>query len=106
MVALAGCLGLSRSEFTGLKWSDFNWAERTLTVQRGVVSEPRREYEDPSPSEASASRRRTRQGSQRMASENTIAGRVRLAIRQRDGERHGTVLARQPSEAIREACCC
>jgi len=37
MVVLAGCLGLSRSEFTGLQWTDFNWAERTLTVQRGVV---------------------------------------------------------------------
>jgi integrase len=37
MVVLAGCLGLSRSEFIGLKWSDFNWAAGTLTVQRGVV---------------------------------------------------------------------
>jgi integrase len=37
MVVLAGCLGLSRSEFTGLQWADFNWADRTLTVQRAIV---------------------------------------------------------------------
>jgi integrase len=37
MVQLAGCLGLSRSEFIGLKWLDFNWADATLTVQRGIV---------------------------------------------------------------------
>ena len=38
MVILAGCLGLSRSEFTGLKWADFNWDAQTLSVQRGVVN--------------------------------------------------------------------
>jgi integrase len=38
MVILAGCLGLSRSELTGLKWEDFNWADAVLTVQRGVVN--------------------------------------------------------------------
>jgi integrase len=37
MVVLAGCLGLSRSEFIGLKWADFNWAEVTLTIQRAIV---------------------------------------------------------------------
>ncbi|MGD0162566.1 MAG: SDR family NAD(P)-dependent oxidoreductase [Candidatus Sulfotelmatobacter sp.] len=35
---LAGCLGLGRSEFIGLKWSDINWQDSTLTVQRGVVN--------------------------------------------------------------------
>jgi integrase len=38
MVILAGCLGLSRSELTGLKWEDFNWTDAVLTVQRGVVN--------------------------------------------------------------------
>jgi integrase len=38
MVILAGCLGLARSEFTGLKWSDIDCDAATLTVQRGVIS--------------------------------------------------------------------
>lgn len=38
MLILAGCLGLARSEFVGLKWSDINWDVATLSVQRGVVS--------------------------------------------------------------------
>jgi integrase len=38
MVILAGCLGLSRSELTGLRWSDFNWEDAALSVQRGVVN--------------------------------------------------------------------
>jgi len=38
MVILAGCLGLGRSEFTGLKWSDFNWHDATLTISRGIVN--------------------------------------------------------------------
>jgi integrase len=38
MVILAGCLGLTRSELTGLKWGDFDWADAVLTVQRGVVN--------------------------------------------------------------------
>jgi integrase len=38
MVTLAGCLGLARSEFIGLKWSDFNWQDSTLTIQRSVVN--------------------------------------------------------------------
>jgi integrase len=38
MVIMAGCLGLARSEFIGLKWSDLNWQDSTLTVQRGVVN--------------------------------------------------------------------
>src|ERR1700722_319679 len=37
MVILAGCLGLSRSEFAGLRWADFDWEASTLSVQRGVV---------------------------------------------------------------------
>lgn len=32
MVTLAGCLGLSRSEFTGLQWSDINWDAAVLSV--------------------------------------------------------------------------
>jgi integrase len=38
MVILAACLGLTRSEFTGLKWSDFDFQNDLLTVQRGVVN--------------------------------------------------------------------
>jgi len=38
MVILAGCLGLSRSELTGLRWSDFDWDGATLTISRGVVN--------------------------------------------------------------------
>lgn len=38
MVILAGTLGLSRSEITGLKWGDFDWGERKLALQRGVVN--------------------------------------------------------------------
>jgi integrase len=37
MVILAGCLGLARSEFTGLRWSDIEWDSATLVVDRGVV---------------------------------------------------------------------
>ena len=38
MVILAGCLGLSRSELTGLRWSDFDWEGATLTIRRGMVN--------------------------------------------------------------------
>jgi integrase len=38
MVILAGCLGLSRSELTGLRWSDFDWDGATLTISRGMVN--------------------------------------------------------------------
>ncbi|HEY1801051.1 MAG TPA: site-specific integrase [Terriglobales bacterium] len=38
MVTLSGCLGLTRSEITGLKWADFDWNAHTLTVQRGMVN--------------------------------------------------------------------
>src|SRR5207244_197886 len=38
MVILAGCLGLSRSELTGLRWSDFDWDGQTLTISRGMVN--------------------------------------------------------------------
>ncbi len=38
MVILAGCLGLSRSELTGLQWSDFDWERATLTIRRGMVN--------------------------------------------------------------------
>jgi site-specific recombinase XerD len=37
MVIMAGCLGLARSEFVGLKWADIDFASSTLSVQRGVV---------------------------------------------------------------------
>ncbi len=37
MVILAGCLGLARSEFVGLKWADIDWDAAVLCVQRGVV---------------------------------------------------------------------
>jgi integrase len=37
MVILAGCLGLARSEFVGLKWADISWDAAVLSVQRGVV---------------------------------------------------------------------
>jgi integrase len=38
MVMLAGCLGLTRSEFTALKWQDFDWKNATLSIQRGIVN--------------------------------------------------------------------
>jgi len=38
LVILAGCLGLTRSELTGLRWSDFDWTNAVLTIQRGVVN--------------------------------------------------------------------
>lgn len=38
MVILAVCLGLSISEFTGLKWGDFDWKNAVLTIQRGMVN--------------------------------------------------------------------
>ena len=38
MVILAVCLGLTRSEFTGLKWADFDWGKQVLAIQRGVVN--------------------------------------------------------------------
>lgn len=38
MVILAGCLGLSCSEFSALKWGDIDWRGSTLSVQRGIVS--------------------------------------------------------------------
>jgi len=38
MVILASCLGLSRSELTGLQWSDFDWKGETLTIRRSVVN--------------------------------------------------------------------
>ena len=38
MTILAVCLGLTRSEFTALKWSDFDWENAVLTIQRGIVN--------------------------------------------------------------------
>lgn len=38
MVTVAVCLGLRRSELMGLKWSDFDWINGTVLVQRGVVA--------------------------------------------------------------------
>lgn len=37
MVLAAMCLGLRVSELFALKWSDFDWKELTLSVQRGIV---------------------------------------------------------------------
>jgi len=38
MVILAGCLGLTCSEFVGLRWGDVNWDAATLTVRQSVVN--------------------------------------------------------------------
>lgn len=38
MTILAVCLGLTRSEFTALKWSDFDWKNAVLKIQRGIVN--------------------------------------------------------------------
>jgi len=35
---VATCLGLRRSEISGLKWSDFNWADRQVLIQRSVIA--------------------------------------------------------------------
>jgi integrase len=37
MVLVAGCLGLRISEIMALQWSDFNFENSTLLVQRGIV---------------------------------------------------------------------
>lgn len=37
MVLVAMCLGLRRSEITGLKWSDFDWTARQVFIQRSVI---------------------------------------------------------------------
>jgi integrase len=38
MVISAICTGLRCSELFALRWSDFDWKNRTITVERGVVS--------------------------------------------------------------------
>lgn len=38
MVIVAVCLGLRRSELFGLKWSDLDWINGRVLVQRGVVA--------------------------------------------------------------------
>lgn len=38
VVLTAMCLGLRCSELIGLKWSDFNWQNQTLMIQRSVVA--------------------------------------------------------------------
>ena len=38
MVLVAACLGLRASEITGLQWGDFNWADLTVLIRRGVVN--------------------------------------------------------------------
>jgi len=38
MVLVAMCLGLRRSEIAGLKWSDFNWVDRQVLIQRSVIA--------------------------------------------------------------------
>jgi integrase len=37
MILLAASVGLRRSEFFGLKWSDFNWLLREIFMQRSHV---------------------------------------------------------------------
>lgn len=37
MVLVAACLGLRVSEIVGLQWSDFDWDNMTVLIQRGVV---------------------------------------------------------------------
>jgi integrase len=37
MVLTAMCIGPRRSEFTALKWLDFNWEKKTLYIRRGIV---------------------------------------------------------------------
>lgn len=37
MTLVAGCLGLRVSEIVGLQWRDFDFTNRTLLIQRGVV---------------------------------------------------------------------
>ena len=38
MVLIAASLGLRASEIMGLQWSDFDWGNRTVLIQRGVVN--------------------------------------------------------------------
>jgi len=40
MVLTAMCIGPRRSEFTALKWLDFNWEKKTLYIRRGIVAPP------------------------------------------------------------------
>jgi len=37
MCVVAMCLGLRASELVGLQWTDFDWKNRSVTIQRGVV---------------------------------------------------------------------
>ncbi|HET8924384.1 MAG TPA: site-specific integrase [Candidatus Acidoferrum sp.] len=37
MCVVAMCLGLRASELVGLQWTDFDWKNGTVTIQRGVV---------------------------------------------------------------------
>jgi integrase len=37
MCVVAMCLGLRASELVGLQWTDFDWKNRYVTIQRGVV---------------------------------------------------------------------
>ncbi len=38
MMLLAGCLGLSCSELTALRWCDIDWKEREVKIERGIVN--------------------------------------------------------------------
>ena len=38
MVLIAASLGLRASEIMGLQWGDFNWADSTVLIRRGVVN--------------------------------------------------------------------
>jgi hypothetical protein len=37
MVLTAVCIGPRRSEFTALKWLDFNWEKKDPDIRRGIV---------------------------------------------------------------------
>lgn len=37
MCVVAMCLGLRASELVGLQWTDFDWKNRSVTIQRGVM---------------------------------------------------------------------
>jgi integrase len=37
MCVVTMCLGLRASELVGLQWTDFDWKNRSVTIQRGVV---------------------------------------------------------------------
>lgn len=36
-ILLAACLGLRRGEICALEWSDFNWKDKTVRINKAVV---------------------------------------------------------------------